>query len=244
MIRRSIWPLLFPTILCAEVLVYDLTWKGIRAGEARLEKTRHLCGKTPCLKYRSIARSLPSFAAIYTVKDEVISHFDPVRKRTLFSQKLLREGRYLREYSARFDYSTSRILYEESRGSGAVKKGESRPLPDPMLDILSAFYIARDLPLSLKSGQRFELHVFDDLKIIAMEIRVLKESQLQLDLGAGMERFPAFLIQPIFASSGFFRSKGPPLIWISQAPGRIPLLLQAEVPLAGRVQARLRQRGP
>jgi len=237
---RPLWCILLPGLLCAEVLVYDLTWKGIRAGEARLKKTESLCGNTRCLHYQSVAESLPGFARIYTVRDEVISHYDPRRKRTLFSQKLLREGRYERRYRAWFDYRNSKILYEESRGTGKVKKGESRPLPDPMLDMLSAFYVARELPLSLAAGQRYELHVYDDLKIIAMEVRVIKEGELVLDLNTGRQRFPAFLIQPAFATSGFFRSQSPPRIWISKESGRIPLLLEADVPLAGRVDARLR----
>ena len=267
---RFVVPCLLPFIALSESLsatplkigekfIYDIDVGGVYSGTATME----VAGRTQrsgvdCLVLRSTAESAAWISAFFPVKDVITSHWDPVRRRTMWNEKNLREGNYFRFYRVAFDYAVGQAHWYEKRYSGNRPRGktggpqrqavwEERSgttwmLPDQFQDMLSAVYFARTHSEQARAGQSFILDVYDELKLTELKMHIHQKEELTLEVNETERTISAWRIQPFLNTTGMFqRAKGDVIVWISADENRWPLKVSAAVPLVGSVDVTLTQ---
>lgn len=233
-----------------ERLVYDVTWMGIKAGEASMELRGMVqVDGQPAVHLVTTAQSVPFISKFYRVDDRSESSLalDPMR--ALRFEKHLREGGYRHDSQTAFDHhggiATFRYL-----DFGPVPKGISRleeaerygkyvtqefPLTPGALDELSVLYYVRSLPLT--AGSTVLATVFASKKNWTLEVKILGRETLDTVLG----RRETLVVEPLLKFEGIFQQKGRMTIWMTDDAERIPVLMKSEVKI-GSFVSRLTRR--
>ena len=209
-------------IMTTEKLTYDLTWTGIKAGEAALE----LQDNGEFIDIISRANSSKWVSVFYHVEDLIVS---TLKKNNENDRKFpglpyryrvkLKEGKHRRDKEVIFDQSAKKITYINH-----LKKEEAIfDMKGFLLDPLSSFYYVRKLPLEV--GQSVYVDVFDNKKIYQIEVQILKKESIKTPLGS----FSTILIKPIMKTEGIFDRKGDILIWLTDDEKRIPVQLKTKI---------------
>lgn len=235
-----------------ERLVYDVTWMGIRAGEAALE-AQGVVSLDGHQAYRLVttAQSGPVVSKIYRVDDRTESYLalDPMR--ALRFMKNLREGRYRHSSQTVFDHdkgiATFRYLdfskvpksitrLEEAERYGTYVSQEF-PLTPGALDELSVLYYVRTLPLL--TGATVTARVFASRKNWELEVKVLGQETLQTVLGPRQ----TWKVEPLLKYEGIFQRKGRMIVWITDDAERIPVQMKSEIIIGSFVSTLTRREG-
>ncbi len=200
---------------------FQLTWIGIRVGSGVLELRRN--GATR--KFSSLARSTEWVSRLYPVNNYAFTDIEDDGLPRHY-ENIQREGRYRSHKEAFFDDGRIRYL-DHISGKTFESETEVR-----YHDVLSAFLASRRL--ELLPGKSVHLDIFDDGKAQRVEIRVLGRETIETALGT----MNTVVIEPVLASDGLFRHRGPMRIWLSEDERRLPVRLEARV-LLGAVRASL-----
>ncbi len=221
-----------------EQLVYDVTWMGIKAGQATLEmqgvvdfhgqRAAHLV---------TTAQSTPFISKFYRVNDRSESYLGVDPLRALHFEKHLREGRYRHDSWTDFDHQGRQATFRYL-DFGPVPKGISRleeaerygkyvtqefPLSPGSLDEFSVLYYVR--ALDLRVGQTRYAKVFASKKNWELEVRVLGRETLETALGPR----ETLVVEPLLQFEGVFQQKGKMTVWLTDDAERIPVLMKSEV---------------
>ncbi|MBN1449140.1 MAG: DUF3108 domain-containing protein [Bacteroidetes bacterium] len=202
-----------------EELIYDVNYGFITAGQAKMAIPRYSWQKgRKCYHVQFLVKSKPFFDSFYRVRDRYESHIDA---EGLFPWKFIqqiREGGYKRDFSARFDHSTERAYTTE---------GEY-PVPAYTHDVVSAFYFMRTYDYgSMRKGQKVELQNF--YKDSTYTLTVVYHGKETVDVEAG--RFRTIILEPIMEEGGLFKASGRILVWLTDDDRRIPVQVDAEIPI-------------
>ena len=227
--------LLFLHLLSAEVLpfavpemlTYDLTWTGIKAGEASLE----IRDEGNEMKIISTARSAKWVSVFYAVNDMVESRLlkkGPSTGQPVNYKINLSEGRNRKNKEVTFDYRTLKALFVDHLD----KEQAEVDIPARVFDSLSSFYYVRTL--NLEVGKSVFVTVFDNKKIWDIEVQVLRKEKIEVPAG----QFNTIVIKPLMKSEGIFYRKGDIFIWLTDDERRIPVMLKTKVKV-GSITARL-----
>jgi hypothetical protein len=221
-----------------ERLRYDVTWMGIRAGQATLETWGivRLNGQ-PAYRLVTTAESAPALSKIYRVEDRSESYLGVNPTRSLRFEKHLREGRYRHSSQTEFDHqagvATFRYLdfsqvprgisrLDEAERYGRYVQQEFALVPGS-LDELSVLYYVRTLPLPV--GTTTVAKVFASKKNWELEVRVLGRETLETALG----RRETVVVEPLLKFEGIFQRKGRVVVWLTDDPEKIPVRMKSEV---------------
>ncbi len=216
-----------------EKLHYDLTWEGIKTGEAELEVRQ----TGDIIQLISKADSSPLASLFYRVEDLVISTIkkggnkgpgegfigEPYDYRII-----IREGRQRRNKEFIMNPGAKKVTYINY----LAKEKKEFSINKSTLDPLSSFYYVRTLPLEV--GKSVFVDVFDSKKLYKAEIQVLKREVIETSAGT----FKTLLIKPIVRSEGIFFRKGDILIWLTDDNRKLPVMLETKVGI-GTVKATL-----
>ncbi len=211
-----------------EVLNYDLTWTGIKAGEASLEIRENADG----IKITSTARSVKWVSVFYTVDDVVECKLQ--KNGTGFTvlpvdyRLTLREGRYRKKKEVIFDHHNAKVTYIDY----LEKERDEFRVPAEIRDPISSFYYVRTLDLQV--GKSVYVTVFDSKNIWNVEVQVLRKETVEVPAG----RFNTIVVKPLMKSEGIFSRKGDIYIWLTDDEKRIPVKLKSKVKI-GSVNAEL-----
>lgn len=239
--RRPVFPLAFlllililfpgetPAFQIPEVLNYDLTWTGIKAGEASLAVREDGDG----IRIISTARSAKWVSVFYVVDDRVESSVvkngaAPVIGPPLHYLLRLREGRHRKNKEVIFDVKKAKAVYIDHLD----KEKKEFTVPAVVFDPLSSFYYLRTLKLEV--GKPVYVTVFDSKKVWNVEVQVLRKERVEVPAG----RFDTILVRPMMKSEGFFSRRGEIYIWLTDDDRKIPVLLKTKVKI-GSVNASL-----
>lgn len=233
-----------------ERLVYDVTWLGIRAGQATLE-ARGVVQLNGQRAYHLVttATSGPALSKIYRVDDRTESYIALNPMRALRFEKHMREGRYRHSSQTDFDHEKgiasfryldfSRVPREISRLEDAERYGkyvnQEFPLTPGALDELSVLYYVRTLPLA--SSTSVLARVFASKKNWDLEVKVLRRETLETALG----RRETVVVEPLLKFEGIFQRKGRMIVWMTDDAERIPVQMKSEI-LIGSFVASLTRR--
>ncbi len=216
-----------------EKLEYDLTWTGIKAGNAVLE----VKDNGAHIEIISRANSAKWVSVFYHVEDVVTSTLKKEQDNGIFKgfagipynyRLKLKEGKHVRDKEVMFDQKTKKIIYTNH----IDKKSSEFNINEEVFDPLSSFYYVRGIPLSV--GQSVFVNVFDSKKMYNLEVQVLKKESVETPLGT----FKTILIKPVMKSEGIFKKKGDIFIWLSDDEKKIPVLLKTTAPV-GSIKATL-----
>ena len=207
-----------------EKLHYDLTWEGIKTGEAELEVRQ--TGDEIQLISKANSSALASL--FYRVEDLVISTVKKGENKGYYEgfigvphnyRIIIREGRQQRDKEFIMDHTSKKVTYINY----LAKEKKEFGINESTLDPLSSFYYARTLPLEV--GKSVFIDVFDSKKLYKAEIQVLKREVIETSAGT----FKTLLIKPIVRSEGIFFRKGDILIWLTDDSRKIPVMLKTNV---------------
>lgn len=212
-----------------ERLQYDLTWTGIKAGEATLE----IKGEGDHLIIVSTAKSAKWVSVFYKVDDRVESRLLKGNSEALIGHSVnyrlkLREGKHRKDKEVVFDAVNSKAHYIDY----IANERKEIDIPFPILDPLSSFYYLRGL--SLEVGKPVYVTIFDSKKVWNVEVQVLRKERIDVPAG----EFDTIVIKPLMKSEGIFYRKGDILIWLTDDEKRIPVKLQTKVKI-GSINANL-----
>lgn len=221
-----------------ERLIYDVTWLGIKAGQATMEVRGVVQWHgQPAVHLVTTARSSPLVSTFYPVNDRSESYLGLDPMRALRFEKHLREGRYRHDSQTDFDHqgglATFRYLdfspvpkgissLEEAEKFGKYVSQEF-PLTPGSLDELSLLYYVRSLPLAV--GATVRAKVFASRKNWDLEVRVLDRERLDTILG----QRETLVVEPLLKFEGVFQQKGRVIVWLTDDPERVPVRMQSEI---------------
>jgi hypothetical protein len=226
---------------------YDLNKEPVRtAGE-------FLATKREKLTYRIILLKVPVGTAVIeatnndgefqiTAKitsNEVISTFFPVDD---FVETRMIKGNYLltkvrqKEGSYKGDFGFTLMLREHKAFwvDRLRNRYDYQPLPsEDVMDAVSGFYFLRNQ--NLEVGSSVQLHLFDSNEYSPTTVEVLRRERINLP---GSREVNTLVLHPLFKTTGFFRRTGDIMIWLTDDQFRVPVRMEATIPL-GRVTAEL-----
>ncbi len=212
-----------------EVLTYDLTWAGIKAGEASLEIRQ----SGDDIYITSIARSVKWVSVFYTVNDIVESRLQRSDREPGIGQPVnyrlnIREGKSRKNKEVIFHRSAMKAIYLDH----LEKERKEFEIPSFILDPLSSFYFLRTQ--NLEVGKSVYVTVFDSKKVWNVEVQVLRKERVGVPAG----EFNAIVVKPLMQSEGIFYRKGEIYIWLTDDEKRVPVMLKTKVKI-GSVNALL-----
>ena len=221
-----------------ERLTYDVTWLGIKAGQATMEirGTVQVKGER-AIHLVTTAQSSPLVSRIYPVNDRSESYLGLEPMRALRFEKHLREGRYRHDSQTDFDHdggvATFRYLDfgPVPKGISSLEEAEKYgryvvqefPLSPGALDELSVLYYVRTL--SLPAGATVRAKVFASKKNWELEVRVQGRETLETVLG----RRETLVVEPLLKFEGIFQQKGRVIVWLTDDAERIPVQMRSEI---------------
>jgi hypothetical protein len=213
-----------------EKLQYDLTWSGIKTGDAVLEATQ----SGDEIQLISRANSVAWASLFYIVDDTVVSTVRRLNNNssggffgaTLDYRIKIHEGRQRRDKEFVMDHSARKVICTNY----LTNERKEFVINEFTLDPLSTFYFIRTLPLEV--GHSVFVEVFDSDKLYRAEVKVLRREVLETPAG----RFNTVLIKPIIRSEGIFFRKGDVFIWLTDDSRKIPVMMKTRIPV-GTVKA-------
>jgi hypothetical protein len=220
--------LLFSLVFCGEAFsfqipetfVYDLTWSGIKAGEASLMIKKN-GGE---LIITSTTKSAQWLSLFYTVDDWAESRLPgdvgikSIGRPANYKLKI-REGKHRKNKEVIFARDASTALYIDYLNG----EKKSFDIPSVVFDPLSSFYHLRTRDLAV--GKSVFIPVFDSKKVRDVEIQVLRKEKVKVPAG----EFNTVVVKPLIKSEGIFYRKGEISIWLTDDDKRIPVKLKTEV---------------
>ena len=212
-----------------EILNYDLTWTGIKAGEASLAIRQN--GDE--IAIMSTARSVKWVSVFYTVNDIAESRLQKNQKTPGIGQPVnyrlnIREGKHRKDKEVIFDHAALKAIYVDH----LENERKEFEIPPFVLDPLSSFYFLRTQ--NLEVGKSVYVTIFDSKKIWNVEVQVLRKERVEVPAG----EFNTIVVKPLMQSEGIFYRKGEIYIWLTDDERRIPVLLKTKVKI-GSVNALL-----
>ena len=221
-----------------ERLVYDVTWLGIKAGEATLE-VQGVVTVAGHQAYHLVttAQSVPVISKIYRVDDRTESFLETDPMRALQFDKNLREGRYRHNSQTVFDQergiATFRYLDFSNVPKNITRLDEAErygkyvtqefPFSPGALDELSVLYYVRTLPL--QASTTVMAKVFASKKNWELEVKVLGRETLETVLG----RRETLKVEPLLTYEGIFQRKGRMIVWLTDDAERVPVQMKSEI---------------
>lgn len=210
------------TLAVGERLNFEGRYFGIPVGSGWIAVTAltTLNGRA-AYQIDAAGQSNDFLSTFYPIRDEIHSYLDAETLQPLRFEKNQREGGYRAHEVVTFDYERRTATYT-SLLNHAVKE---IPLPDPVQDIVSAFYWLRRQPV--EAGTPIVVDIYSDEKIYRTEMLPLKTLMLEL-LWRGT--FPAIMVEPKAAFKGILVQRGRLVAYVTADERRIPLLVQVWTP--------------
>lgn len=201
--------------------------------------------------FETTAKAAPIIQTFFPVEDRIISFWDPIHQRTLWHEKILREGNYHRTNRVHFNYDSKIAVWWQSEYSGNVrddgffhlfpkekeKTGILENLDGSINDILSAIYLNRITKIDPIPSSEYKYLIFDDNKKSNVVIQIIQFEPITLDVNGKTNEFQTVVVNTLLETSGVFRSKGKVRLWISNDERRVPLKMEATIPHLGKVEA-------
>jgi hypothetical protein len=206
-----------------EVLEYDIGWSSyVTAGTATVTVKE----KKP--SYNSIAyyvvaegRPTPLLSKLYTLyykADTLIDAYSLLPQR---GSLYVEEGKRHRMKTTTFNQASKRAKYEVQTATHVEK---DLTIPGFTQDALSALYVLRSIPM--KAGDKFNMPVTDAGDVYKVQMQVGGVEPVKTPMGT----INALKIVPVIATSGGTPPRGL-AIWISDDARRLPLRIEAQLPV-------------
>jgi len=207
-----------------EECTFRIGYGVISAGDAtlRVESITEYYGSR-VFHIRTRARSNRFFSAFFKVRDQADSYIDADSLYSRYFAKHLREGSYKRDVEIHFDHVARKAYFPD---------GQENDIPYGVQDVLSAFFKVR--AMELVDGDEIAIPTHGDRELYDMRVRVLRRETIDTVLGSQR----CVVVQPMLSDEGLFKHEGDLFVWLTDDARRIPVLMQATIPV-GAIEARL-----
>ncbi len=207
-----------------ERLEFSVEYGIIKAGTATLEVTGPESFEG-LMAYRitATATSNPAFSTFFEVNDVNEALLDIVQFHTLKFFKDLHEGDYRYSEEVDFDQDAGMVYYPQEENPDL----REMEIPPHALDVLSALYYARTLPLEIGATYSIDCHV--DNKNYPLEVTVHDRDRIRVPAG----EFDCILVQPDLQSQGIFDQQGEIWVWLTDDERHMPVLRRSEIVSGG-----------
>ncbi len=213
-------PGVFPS---EETLVYDIQWRLIDAGDARLSLQPKRSSGPPEWESKLHIESAGLVSRLYKLDDsydlEMEGDFCAVST-TLEAKERSRHH----ETKVTYDYAHGKAVYvERDVVKGAVLKNAEVDIQPCTRDIIGALYKLRTL--RLEPGQSTQLGLSDGKKFASARIEAQQKEQIKTAAGTfNTTRYEAFVFGGVL-----YTRKAQLLIWISDDPRRLPVQIRVRM---------------
>jgi hypothetical protein len=208
-----------------ESLTYDVAWSNfLVAGTATVSvRERRTSGRSAAYHLVAEGQPIPLVARLYPVYYKVDALLDARTLAPWWASTFAQEGRSQSTKVTRFDAGRRTATYEVHPSPAAARV---LTVPANSVDALSAIFLARTMRLA--AGQSFELSVVDSGELYRIRMSVSGPEAVQSRKGP----VQAWRLTPVFLDAG---GKPEPTrnmtLWISADERRLPVRLQAELPV-------------
>jgi len=216
-----------------EVLSYDVGWSSyLTAGTATVE-VRSKDPSFDSVAYHVVAEGRPTsfVAALYTLYYKVDTLLDAYTLLPQRASTYSEEGKRRRTASTRFDQAAHTARYEVRTRTVLTK---DVAVPPNTQDALSAIFLIRTLPLRDKFSLTVPVVNGDD--VYRVQVVVAGRENVTTPLG----QFAAWKVTPVVTNAQGAPDARTFALWIADDAKRLPLKLEAEMPV-GRFVLSLRE---
>ena len=218
-------PLVWPqsvSLPAKEVLSYNIEWRLITAGKARLEWT---AAAPPQNGYRVSVHveSIGFVSKLFRVEDDYRANFNPdicVQDSELLSH----EGTRRRDTRITFDGQERKASYvERDLGKNTVVASKEIEIPACVHDVVGGMYFLRTL--NLEPGQSTEVPVSDGKKSVMARIEAQQREDLKIPGGPYKTiRYEIYLFDNVL-----YRRSAHLYIWLTDDRRRLPVQIRVRM---------------
>ncbi|ADH85320.1 DUF3108 domain-containing protein [Desulfurivibrio alkaliphilus] len=215
-----------------EVLRYEVTWMGIRAGELTFE-VKQLDEQGELLAITIRARTVGMLGRLYPVQDDyrVVVEGEARLPSHYRISETKRGKRQIR--STVYDQQRGRIVYQ--RRPDSVREYR---VDGPVHNEFSAFYATRVMPLL--GDEVIMIPTFADERRNEVKVEVGQGGTFQSLVG----RQEYLRVQPRLDFVGLYEKAGDPEIWLTKDHYRIPVRVRSQIAIGSLVATLTYYKGP
>ncbi len=211
-----------------EMLTYEVWLGPIHAGEMKLSLLETQYKGQDAYRFRSVLYTKQSLSWLYRLHDTLYSYVAKDSFKLLYFEKRIHESNYDTVVRVRYDWNSSRILYED---------GTSYPLIPGTLDLVSIYYYFRLNPLGVNEERKITIHA--DRKTETSIVKGAQEVAVRSQASpTGL--FSCTKLVPEVTGKGSFGSRGKLLFYMTNDNNRYPALIKTMMTL-GSITARLKR---
>ena len=216
-----------------ETLFYNVEWRLITAGKARLEWT-------PLAQTRQVGLHVESVGLVsklFKVEDDYTAVLNQSLC-ALSSQLVSREGSRLRDTRITFDYQTRKAGYiERDRAKSATLSVRETDIPGCVHDLIGGLYYLRTL--NLEPGQSASAPVSDGKKAATVKVEAQQREEVKVPGGTYRTiRYEIFLFDNVL-----FRRSAHLHVWLTDDSARIPVQIRVRMAITvGTITLQLEKR--
>jgi hypothetical protein len=207
-----------------ELLTYDVSWSNyLTAGTATVTvKEKKPSNGSTAYYVVAEGRPTPLLSKLYNLyykADTLLDAYTLLPQRgSVYSE----EGGRKRMKVTTFDQSARKAVFEMETSTTLRK---DLVLPEYTQDALAAIYVLRAVPL--KPGGRMTMPVADNGKVLKVQMNVSAPESVKTGIGA----VNALRVTPIILDEAGKTDGRAMSLWISDDPRRLPVKLQAQLPV-------------
>lgn len=209
-----------------EILTYEVSWLGLKAGELVIHLVPAPAGSGR-YAIKVAARTAGLLEVFYPVEDSFETMVEgPMRLPTRYTVNQ-HEGSRRKKRLTLFDQQHGAITYQRND-----EPQQHFTVDGPCHNEFSSFMIMRTLPLAVAS--KVMVPTFADRKRHEVTVVVEGEEEITTFLG----KMDTIRVRPHLNFKGLYEKMGDPVIWLSNDRNRLPLLVKAKI-VIGALTARL-----
>jgi len=207
-----------------EVLSYDVAWSSYLTAATATVEVRSKEPSFDSVAYYVVAEGRPTafVAALYTLYYKVDTLLDAYTLLPQRASTYSEEGKRRRMASTRFDQAAHTARFEVKTRTVLSKQ---LTVPPSTQDALSAIYVIRTLPF--RDKLKLTIPVVNGDDVYRVEVVVVGRENVTTPLG----QFLAWKVTPLVTNAQGASEQRSFALWISDDARRLPLKLEAEMPV-------------
>jgi hypothetical protein len=201
-----------------EKLVFSLGYSFISAGEAIMSVEDTVLNGKRVLHLVTEGKTVGLADLIYKVRDVYESFIDPETDMPVKAIRNIKEGGY-RYYNE--------VTYNRDSSTVFSMKSGVKPVPAEIMDIISAFYYARNhyFNETMKVGDVISFKTYFSDKLFPLDIQYVGTEKVRTRFG----KIECYKFIPVTEVGRAFKSKEGMFMWITKDKNRIPVKVKFEL---------------
>ena len=205
-------------LMTPERLVFDVSWKGVKAGSA----VQTVTAQGNEITIVNTIRSSGLVSAFFSIDDRtesVISRGERGEGLPILYRENIKEGKRRKRKEARFNFSS--LTVDSTDFLKKTKKKDT--ISARTYDSLSSIYFIRSS--DLVPGQSIFFHIYDFKRLWDTEVRVVKREEIRTPLG----KFKTLVVTSQLTFNGVPAKVGNATFWFTDDSRRIPVRIRTKI---------------